>query len=95
MPSALCCAPGLSRELTFPQCAAASGKVSTLYSFAADDYITDMPTARFYYALSSAGILRVQHLQLKASIVDSADLPFTCTSGKLSSWQGLLLLLCN
>lgn len=94
MPSALCCAPGLSRELTCPQCAAASGKVSTLYSFA-DYYITDMHTAHVYCALSSAGILRVQHLQLKASIVDSADLPFTCTSGELWSWQGLLLLLCN
>ena len=84
MPSALCCVPGLSRELTFPQCAAASGKVSTWYSFAADEHMTDMNMAHIHYALSSAGILRVQHLKLKASIVDSADLPFTCTSGKLS-----------
>ena len=83
MLSALCCAPGLSRELTFPQCAAASGKVSTWY--AADEDMTDMNMAHIHYASSSTGVLQVQHLKLKASIVDSADLPFTCTSGKLSA----------
>ena len=35
------------------------------------------------HAVVLTGVLQVQQLQVKASIVDDADLPFTCTSGRL------------
>ncbi len=41
----------------------------------------------------SAGLLQVQQLKLKASIVDAADLPFMCTSGEQQLQLELLLLL--